>query len=207
MLINPPFLQDILCSIVYIDPQAHVVGKFAIDHSYLNLILSQNCCFVRSNPFSTIGSTSSQFDTPFSRFVSFSLFWSLVNDASKLSRIFLYRSSFSTFVYFLVLKLQMSWLYILDLGWWLSLLAVWWLSWNLYIQNLLFHERMVYSILRTVILLHNSISSLPEQIWPPVIAGMKYDSLLLKPLTNAACADCGSVSAIFDKSRSSGLIV
>ena len=98
MLINPPFLQDILCSIVYIDPQAHVVGKFAIDHSYLNLILSQNCCFVRSNPFSTIGSTSSQFDTPFSRFVSFSLFWSLVNDSSKVSRIFLYRSSFSAFI-------------------------------------------------------------------------------------------------------------
>ena len=39
------------------------------------------------------------------------------------------------------------------------------------------------------------------------MAGMKYVSLLLKPLTNAAYADCGSVFAIFDKSRSSGLIV
>ena len=31
---------------------------------------------------------------------------------------------------------------------------------------------------------------------------MKYISLLLKPLANAAYADCGSVSAIFDKSLS-----
>ena len=153
MLINSPFLQDILCSIVYVDPQAHAVGKFAIDYPYRNLILSQNCCFVRSNPFSTIGSTNSQFDTPFSQFVSFSLFWSLVNDSSKVSKIFLYRSSFLLLFYFLVLKLQMSWLYILDLGWWLSLLAVWWLSWNFYIQHFLFHERMVYSILPTVLVM------------------------------------------------------
>ena len=31
---------------------------------------------------------------------------------------------------------------------------------------------------------------------------MKYVSLLLKPLTNAAYADCGLVSAIFDMSCS-----
>ena len=33
------------------------------------------------------------------------------------------------------------------------------------------------------------------------MVGMKYVSLILKPLTNAAYADCGLVSAIFDKSR------
>ena len=97
MLINPPFLGHTIW-IVNVDPQAHVLGKFAIDQSYRNLILSQNCCFVRSNPFSTIGSTNNQFDTPFSRFISFSLFWSFVNDSSKVCEMFSYRSSFSAFI-------------------------------------------------------------------------------------------------------------
>ena len=98
MLINPPFLQDILCWIVNVGPQAHVVGKFAIDQPYRNLILSRNYCFVKSNPFSTIESTNNQFDTPFSRFISFSLFWSFVNDSSKVCKMFLYRSFFSAFI-------------------------------------------------------------------------------------------------------------
>ena len=37
--------------------------------------------------------------------------------------------------------------------------------------------------------------------------GNEICQFTLKPLTNAAYADCGSVSAIFDESRSPGLIV
>ena len=37
ILINYPFLQDILCWIEHIDPEAHVVGKFAISQPYRNL--------------------------------------------------------------------------------------------------------------------------------------------------------------------------
>ena len=130
----------------------YVVGKFAIDQPYRNHILSQNCCFVISNPFSTIGSINSQFDTPFSWFISFGLFWSFVNGFSKICEMFLYRSSFSAFILLFIFFFY-SWLYIFDLGWWLTLLAVWWLSWNFYIQNFLLHERMVYSLLSTVLVM------------------------------------------------------
>ena len=33
-------MQDILCSIVNVDPQAHAVGKFAVGQPYRNLVLS-----------------------------------------------------------------------------------------------------------------------------------------------------------------------
>ena len=92
--------------------QAHVVGKFAIDHQYLNFILSQNYCFVRSNPFSTIGSTNNQFDTLFSRFLG--LFYSVsfdffVNESSEVCLKCSYIVPlFLLLFYFLVLKLEMS---------------------------------------------------------------------------------------------------
>ena len=37
MLINPPFLQNILCWIVNANPQVHLVGKFAIDSHIVTL--------------------------------------------------------------------------------------------------------------------------------------------------------------------------
>ena len=108
-------------------------GKFATGQVYHNIILSQNCCFVRTNPFSTVGSTNNHFDSPFPRFISFSLFLSFAKDSSKFCKKLLYRSFFSAFILLFSLKLQISGLHILDLEWWLSLFAVWWLSWNFHI--------------------------------------------------------------------------
>ena len=154
VLMNPSFLQDILYWIVNVDPQAHVVGKFAIDYPYRTLILSKTC-FVRSNPFSTIGSISGKCDTPFSRFISFRLFWPLVNDSSKVSKIFLYRSFFSAFI--LLFSFETSDKLTVYIGPWLMAKFVSYLviilEFLYSIQKLLLHEKMVYSIVRTMLVM------------------------------------------------------
>ena len=55
MLINPLFFQDILCSIVNVDPQTHVVGKFANGANYMVILYCpKNVAFwdqIRFPPF------------------------------------------------------------------------------------------------------------------------------------------------------------
>ena len=145
MLKNPSFFQDILCWIVNGDPQTHVAGKFAFGQPHRNLILSQSCCFVRSN----------QFDTPFFRFISFSLFLSFVNASSKLCKKFLYRSSFSAFILLfsfetldVLTEYVRSWLMMKLVS---CLVII--LNSNCHIQISQCHERMVYLIRRTVLVM------------------------------------------------------
>ena len=62
---KPPFLQESACSMVKMDPQAHLEGNRVNGHPYLTLIASQNSLLHRWKPFSSIGSAVSQFDNLF----------------------------------------------------------------------------------------------------------------------------------------------
>ena len=178
VLMNSPFLQDILYWIVNVDPQAHVVGKFAIDYPYRTLILSKTVVLWDQIRFSIIGSINGKFDTPFSRFISFRLFWPLVNDSSKVSKIFLYRSFFSAFI--LLFSFETSDKLTVYIGPWLMIK---------FVSSLVIILEFLYSKIAVTwkngifnrpyhVGNDNSILSLSEQIWSPVIARMNFCRIL-----------------------------
>ena len=68
------FLQLILCWKSYCEPHAHVVGKLLNGQPYRILIPSQNCCLFKSKRYSFNGNAFNQFETSFSRAISFNRF-------------------------------------------------------------------------------------------------------------------------------------
>ena len=100
---KPPFLQLIQCFILNLLPQGYFVGKFAMLHPYRKQITSQKCCFDSSKPKSLIGTTVSQFDTPFSMLTSSNLLDCSDRLFLNWSKLVWYQSCLSFFLTWLVL--------------------------------------------------------------------------------------------------------
>ena len=96
MLINPPFLHDILCWIVNIDPQAYVVGKFAICQSYVILHCHKTVVLWDQIRFQPLEAPITNLIIPFLSLLHSVLFY--LNDFSNFCKMFLYRSCFSAFI-------------------------------------------------------------------------------------------------------------
>ena len=157
IFIKPSFFQDILCWIVVlIHRHMQLVNLLLTTHNVI-LYCPKTVVLWDQISFPPLKAPIANWILPFLGLfhsVSFDL---IVNDSSKVSKMFLYCSSFSAFVLLFSFKNSDELtVYIgssLMINAWLMFVSCCWLYWNFYIQNLLFHERMVNSILRTVLVM------------------------------------------------------
>ena len=124
--------------------------------------------------FSPLEAPIANFGTPFSRFISFSLFWSFVNDSSKFFKMFLYRSSFSAFI--LIFSFETSDELTVYIGSWLMIKFVSCLLITLEFSYSNFAVSRKTGIFNSPYRVgnDNSTLSLSEHIWPPVIGAMSF---------------------------------